>query len=157
MFRGFCVLETAMLTADDVLRAQARALIRVLVHYKLDRVCGREPTSLWGALEVFGTASGTAPDLQTIGRKYANAAAAAFCVGMKHRAPNAALYLALVSFTGPTPEYRFLEPSRWISVALAYQEKKLVPEPSLQGEVLEKLEAAFEAEIAIESEGSESK
>jgi hypothetical protein len=146
-----------MLNTDDVLRAQARALLRVLVQYKLDRVCGREPTSLWGALKVFGTASGTASDLQTIGRKYANAAAAAFCIGVKHRAPNAALYLALVSFTGPTPEYRFLQPSRWIALTLAFLDKKPVPDPGLQDRVLEKLEAAFEAEIFIDSASSELK
>lgn len=146
-----------MLNTDDVLRAQARALIRVLVHYKLDRVCGRDPTSLCGVLEAFGTARGTASDLQIIGRNHVNAAAAAFCVGLKHRAPNAALYLALVSFTGPTPEYRFLEPSRWIAVTLAYLDKKPDPDPGLQSRVLEKLEAAFEAEISIDSASTEPK
>jgi hypothetical protein len=146
-----------MRSTDEVLRAQARALIRVLVHYKVDRVCGRDPTSLCGVLETFGTAGGTASDLQTIGRKYANVAAAAYCVGVKHRAPNAALYLALVSFTGPTPEYRFLQPSRWIALTLAFLDKKPVPDPGLQGEVFERLEAAFDAEIIIDSASSELK
>jgi hypothetical protein len=45
-------------------------------------------------VESFGCIGGGAMDLQSIGRKYAGAAAAAFCGGIKHQAPNAALYLA---------------------------------------------------------------
>jgi hypothetical protein len=135
-------------TSDVVVRAQARALIRVLKFYKLDRDWGG-PTPLWRALEAFGN-SGTAADLQKIGRDCGGTAAAAFCCGVKHRAPNAALFLALASFTTSSPAYRFLDPSRWIALVFAFIDKKALAEPGIQGEVLERLEAAFEAEMGAE-------
>jgi hypothetical protein len=135
-----------MATSDDVVRAQARALIRVLIDYNLDRRFGI-PTPLWRAVETLGRDGGTSTDLQAIGRKYAGAAAAAFCVGVKHRSPNAALYLALASFTRVSPAYRFLDPSRWIALCFAFMNKRAVAGAAVQGEVLERLEAAFEAEI----------
>jgi hypothetical protein len=137
-----------MATSDDVVRAQARALVRVLTHYGLDRRSVGEPTTIWRDVERFGHGVGTAGDLQTIGRKYAGAAAAAFCGGVRHRAPNAALYLALASFTRASPPYRLLDASRWIALCFAFRDKKAVAEAAIQAEVLEKLEAAFEAEIA---------
>ena len=109
-----------MRSTDEILRAQARALIRVLVHYNLHRAGVGGPGSICRDVEAFGAGTRDAPDLQTIGRHYANAAAAAFCVGVKHRAPNASLHLALISFTGPHPEHRFLEPSRWIALTIAF-------------------------------------
>jgi hypothetical protein len=134
-----------MATQDDVVRAQTRALIRVLVEYQLDREWGG-PTPIWRDLETFGQ-SGTAAELRKIGRDHGGTAAAAFCCGVKHRAPRAALYLALASFTRASPAYRFLDPSRWIALAFAFRDKKPTPGPGTQGEVLERLEAAFEAEI----------
>jgi hypothetical protein len=135
-----------MATSDDFVRAQARALIRVLKFYKLDREWGG-PTPVWRALEVFGHC-GTAADLQRIGRECGGTAAAAFSCGVKHRAPNAALLLALASFTTSSPPYRFLDPSRWIALMFAFRDKKA--NPGIQGEVLERLEAAFEAEMGAE-------
>jgi hypothetical protein len=135
-----------MASSDDVVRAQARALNRVLKHYRLDRRFGG-PTPLWQAVETFGRSGGTAADLQAIGRKYAGTAAAAFCGGVKHRAPNAALCLALSAFTRVSPAYRFLDPSRWIALCLAYMDKRTVADPGVQREVLKRLEAAFEDEI----------
>jgi hypothetical protein len=137
-----------MATEDDVVRAQARALIGVLSHYRLDREWGG-PTPLWRALEAFGR-GGTAGDLQRIGRECGGTAAAAFCCGVKHRAPNAALYLALASFTRSSPAYRFLDPSRWIALVFAFRDKKAVADAGIQDEVLERLEAAFEAEMGAE-------
>jgi hypothetical protein len=137
-----------MATQDEVLRAQARALIRVLHHYKFLPASGAAPTPLWQAVETFGNCGGTAVDLKAISRKYAGAAAAAFCCGVKLRAPNSALFLALAAFTGSSPAYRFLDPSRWIALAVAFTDKKAAPDPAIQSEVLERLEAAFEAEYA---------
>jgi hypothetical protein len=76
---------------------------------------------------------------------------------LKHRAANASLFPALHTFCGPTAEYRFLKPAWWIAVTLTWLAKRPVPNPCLQGEVLEKLEAAFEAEIFIDSARTESK
>jgi hypothetical protein len=137
-----------MATHDDVVRAQARALIRVLINYRLDSEWGG-PSPLWRDLETFGH-EGAAADLRKIGRDYGGTAAAAFCCGVKHRAPNAALYLALASFTRASPAYRFLDPSRWIALMFAFRDKKGVADPGTQDEVLERLEAAFEAEMGAE-------
>jgi hypothetical protein len=139
-----------MLTADEVLRAQARALIRVMVHYKLFRAWGGAPTLIWRAIEAYGTASCDASDLPTIHRDFYGTALAASSIGLKHRASNAPLFLALHTFAAAADEYRFLQPAWWIAVTVAYLDKKPVPEPSLQGEVLERLETAFEAEITAE-------
>jgi len=146
-----------MPNADDVLRAQARALIRVLVHYKLYRIGDGAQTLLSRSVEAYGNASSDARDLPTIHRDFYGTALAASSIGLKHRAANAALFLALHTFCGTTDDYRFLRPAWWIAVTLAYLEKKPVPDPGLQGEVLEKLEAAFEAEISIDSASTEPK
>ena len=138
-----------MASSDDVVRAQARALIRVLIDYQLDREWGG-PTRLWRDLETFGRSGGTAADLRKIGREHGGTAAAAFCCGVKHRAPNAALCLALASFTRASPAYRFPDPSRWIALMFAFKDKKPTADPGAQGEVLERLEAAFEAEMGAE-------
>jgi hypothetical protein len=95
-----------------------------------------------------------AGDLRSIGRKHAGTAAAAFCGGVKHRAPNSALYLALASFTRASPAYRFLDSSRWIALTFAFREKRAVAEAAIQSEVLERLEAAFAAEIEGGRQGS---
>jgi hypothetical protein len=136
-----------MATSDEFVRAQARALIRVLHYYRLDRGSVGGRTTIWRDVETFGQGFGTAADLQIIGRKHAGAAAAAFCGGVKDRAPNAALHLALASFTRASPAYRFLDPSRWIALWFAFRDKKAVAEAAIQGEVLERLQAAVAAEI----------
>ena len=136
-----------MATSDDFVRAQARALIRVLTHYGLDRESVAERTPIWRDVETFGHGVAAAGDLQNIGRRHAGTAAAAFCGGVKHRAPNAALYLALASFTRASPPYRFLDSSRWIALSFAFRDKRAVAEAAIQTEVLERLEAAFAAEI----------
>jgi hypothetical protein len=140
-----------MPNADDVLRAQARALIRVVFHYKLYRIGDGAHTLLWRAVEAYGTASSDARDLCTIHRDFNGTALAASAVGLKHQATNAALFLALHSFCSTTDEYRFLKPAWWIAVTTTWLDKRPVPEPRLQGEVLEKLEATFEHEIESES------
>jgi hypothetical protein len=133
-----------MASQDDVVRAQARALIQVLKDYNLDR-WGASP--LWPAVESFGRSGGTAAELQAIGRKYGGTAAAAFCAGVKLRAPDAALFLALSAFIRASPAYRFLDPSRWIALCFAFRDEKAAPDPAIQGEVLERLEAALAIEI----------
>jgi hypothetical protein len=143
-----------MATSDDFVRAQARALIRVLVHYGLDRASVGERTTIWRDVEAFGHGMAAAADLKAIGRKHAGAAAAAFCGGVKHRAPNSALYLALASFTRASPAYRFLDSSRWIALSFAFRDKRAVAEAAIQSEVLERLEAAFAAEIERSHRGS---
>jgi hypothetical protein len=135
-----------MATSDDVVRAQARALLRVLKDYHLDRQFG-VPTPLWQAVESFGRNRASAVDLPAIGRKYAGTAAAAFWGGVRHQAPNAALYLALSSFTRASPAYRLLDASRWIALCFAFRDKKALAESAIQGEILERLEATFAAEI----------
>jgi hypothetical protein len=66
---------------------------------------------------------------------------------VKYRAPNAALYLALASFTRVSPTYRFLDASRWIALFFAFRDGKAVAESAIRGEVLERLEAAFAIEL----------
>ena len=146
-----------MANSDDFVRAQARALIRVLVLYGLDRGSVGERTTIWRDVETFGHGVAAAGDLKTIGRKHAGAAAAAFCGGVQHRAPNSALYLALASFTRASPAYRFLDSSRWIALSLAFKNKTAVAEAAVQSEVLERLEAAFAAEIESGHQGVRSK
>jgi hypothetical protein len=136
-----------MATADDLVRAQARALIRVLVHYGLNHGSVGERSTIWRDVETFGQGVAAAEDLRSIGRKHAGAAAAAFCGGVKGRAPNSAICLALAAFTRASPAYRFLDSSRWIALSFAFRDKRAVAEAAFQSEVLERLEAAFAAEI----------
>jgi hypothetical protein len=72
-----------MRSIDKVLRAQARALTAVLDHYKLVHACGGNRPPIWRDVEAFGTGSGSAVDLQSIGRNEAGTTAAAFCIGVK--------------------------------------------------------------------------
>ncbi len=146
-----------MPNTDDVLRAQARALIRVLVHYKLYRIGDGAQTLLSRSVEAYGTASNGARDLPTIHRDFYGVSLAASAIGLKHEAANASLFLALHTFCGTTDDYRFLKPAWWIAVTITWLHKKSVPEPGLQGEVLEKLEAAFDAEISSHSKSTERK
>ena len=136
--------ESKELRFDDVVRVQTRALIRVLTDYQLDGEWS-EPTPLWQALDAFG--HGAAGDLRTIGREYGGTAAAAFCGGVKYRAPRAALYLALASFTRASRGYRFLDSSRWIALMFAFRDKKPAADAGIQRDALQRLEAAFEAEM----------
>jgi hypothetical protein len=135
-----------MATSDDVVRAQARALIRVLTDYNLYGEFGSR-TPLWQAVENFGRGHGGTVDLQAIGRKYAGTAAAAFSGGVKLQAPHAALTLAVAAFTRVSPAYRFLDSSRWIALCFAFRVKKRVADSAVQREVLLRLQAAFEEEI----------
>jgi len=120
-----------MRSIDKVLRAQARALIAVLDHYKLVRACGEERPPIWRDVEAFGTGSGTAVDLQCVGRNEAGTTAAAFCIGVKHRAPNAAVHLPRHVYQ-PVPEHRFLDPSRWIALALVLWTRGRLRDPVFQ-------------------------
>ncbi len=138
-----------MRSTGEVLRAQARALISVLDHYNLVRACGGDRSPIWRDVEAFGTGSGTAVDLQSIGRNVAGTTAAAFCIGIKHRAPNAAVHLALATFTSPSPEHRLLEPSQWVALALAFMEIS-IPGSGIQDEVFARLKSAFDAEMHAE-------
>jgi hypothetical protein len=141
-----------MAVQDEVVRASARALIRVLTNYGLDREWSG-PTAIWQDLTALGH-SGTAADLQAIGRRYAGTAAAAFCGGVKNRAPHAALYVALATFTRASPAYRFLDSSRWIALMFAFMENKTVADSAIQDEVLARLETAFEAEMGVAAHSS---
>jgi hypothetical protein len=136
-----------MAVQDDVVRAEARALIRVLRFYKLDREWGG-PTLIWRDLEGFGHGGG-AVSLQGIGRDHGGTAAAAFSAGIKNRVPHAALYLALASFTRASPAYRFIDASRWIALTFAFKDGEAVADISVQREVLERLEATFEEEMQL--------
>jgi hypothetical protein len=139
-----------MRTIDDVLRAQARALIAVLEHYELVRAFGGVPPPIWREVEAFGTGSGTAADLQSIGRNVSGTTSAALCIGIKHRAPNAAVHLALATFMSWSEEHRLLEPSRWIALALVFLDKSRTPECRRHVEVFDLLESAFDTEITAE-------
>jgi hypothetical protein len=138
-----------MRSIDEVLRAQARALISVLEHYNLVRACGEKRPPIWRDVEAFGTGNGSAVDLQSIGRNEAGTTAAAFSIGVKHQAPNAAVHLALATFTNLTPEHRLLEPSRWIALALAFMDIS-IPRSGIKDDVFERLESAFDAEMDAE-------
>jgi hypothetical protein len=138
-----------MAVQDEVVRASARALIRVLTNYRLDREWGG-PTPIWRDLNALGH-GGTAADLQAIARRYAGTAAAVFCGGVKNRAPHAALYIALATFTRASPAYRFLDSSRWIALMFAFMGNKAVADSAIQDEVLARLETAFEAEMSAEA------
>ena len=138
-----------MRSIDEVLRAQARALTAVLDHYQLVRACGGKRPPIWRDVEAFGTGSGLAADLQSIGRNEAGTTAAAFSTGIKHQAPNAAVHLALATFTSLSPEYRLLEPSRWIALALAFMDIS-IPGTGIKDEVFARLESAFDMEMDAE-------
>jgi hypothetical protein len=140
-----------MSSTDDVLRAQARALIHVLAHYQLYRALAGAPELIFRAVEAYGTASDGASDLPTIHREFYHVALAASSIGLKHRAANAPLFLALHSFSGSAGEYRFLQPAWWMAVTIAYLDEEPVPEVALHAEVLERLEAAFDVEMAAEA------
>jgi hypothetical protein len=143
-----------MAVQDDVVRVQARVLIRVLTTYGLDCKWGG-PTPIWQDLKTLGH-SGSVADLQVIARRYAGTAAAAFCGGVKNRAPHAALYLALATFTRASPAYRFLDSSRWIALMFAFMGNEAVADSAIQDEVLARLETAFEAEMGAEAAQSPS-
>jgi hypothetical protein len=136
-----------MSSSDDVVRAEARALIRVLRFYKLDREW-RGPTPIWQDLEAFGNGASTLT-LHKIGRDHGGTASAAFSAGLKLKAPSAALYLALASFTRASPAYRFLDASRWMALSFAFERGEAVADISVQREVLERLEATFEEEMQL--------
>ena len=136
-----------MSTCDDVVRAEARALIRVLRFYHLDREWGG-PTRIWRDLEAFGH-DGSPMTLRRIGRDHGGTAAAAFSAGVKLKSPSAALYLALASFTRASPAYRFLDTSRWLALCFAFQNGEAAADISVQREVLERLEAALEEEMML--------
>ena len=136
-----------MRSIDEVLRARARALIAVLDYYKLLRACGGSRPPIWREVEAFGTGSGSAVDLQSIGRNEAGTTAAAFAIGVNQQAPNAAVHLALATFTNLSPEHRFLEPSRWIALALVFIDKRSTPGFGVPNEVFRRLESAFDSEI----------
>jgi hypothetical protein len=133
-----------MATSDDFVRAQARALIRVIRHYKVAR---GSADLIWHEVETFAYGRATAGDLRAIGRRHAGAAAAAFSGGVKLRAPNAALYLAFSAFARASHAYRFLDSSRWIALYFAFMDKRAIAETAIQNEVLERLEAALAAEV----------
>ena len=133
-----------MANQDHIVRAQARALLRVVEHYR-PRSDVDFPLAIWRELEAFAE-RGTSADLQTMGRRHAGTAAAAFCGGIKNQAPKAALLLALTSFTKSSPPYRLHDPSRWIALMLAFIGKRSKADPDVQEQVLERLIAAFEVE-----------
>ena len=144
-----------MLNTDDVLRAKARALIRVLVHYKLYRIGDGAQTLMWRSVDAYGTASSGARDLPAIHRDFYGLSLAASAIGLKHEAANASLFLALHTFCGTADDCRFLKPAWWIAVTITWLAKKPVPDSGLQGEVFERLENAFEAEISIDSKSTD--
>jgi len=139
-----------MRSTDEVLRAQARALIAVLDHYQLVRACGGDRPPIWRNVEAFGTGSGTAADLQSVGQNVSCTTAAALCNGIKLRAPNAAVHLALATFTGWSDEHRLLEPSRWIALALVFMDESSIPGFGDHLEVFNLLESVFGTEIDAE-------
>jgi hypothetical protein len=139
-----------MRSIDDTLRAQARALIAVLDYYALVHACGGDRPPIWRDLEAFGAGSGTSVDLQRIARKASGTTAAALRIVIKHRAPNAAVHLALATFTNWSVEDRLLEPSRWIALALAFMGRSATPEGEGPLEVFNLLQSAFETEITTE-------
>jgi len=143
----FAFWRPKMAPSDEFVRAQARALIRVLVHYGLERSSASLRSTIWCDVETFGHSLSAAGELKNIGRKYAGTAAAAFCGGVKDRAPNAALYLALASFTRASAPYRFLDASRWIALSFAFRDKRAVAETAVQSDVLQRLEAALAVEV----------
>src|ERR1700759_474716 len=119
----FAFLETGMATSDDLVRAQARALIRVIRHYKIAR---GSADLIWREVETFAYSGASDVDLRAIGRRHAGAAAAAFSGGVKLRAPNAALYLAFSAFARASHAYRFLDSSRWIALHFAFMDKRTI-------------------------------
>ena len=132
-----------MADQDHTVRAQARALLRVVEDYALQSD-HHSTLAIWRELQTFGE-HGTTADLQMIGRRHAGTAAAAFCGGIRNQAPEAALLLALTAFTKSSPSYRLQDPSRWIALMLAFVGKRAKADPEVQVQVLERLVAAFES------------
>jgi hypothetical protein len=134
---------------DGIVRAQARALLRVLEdHLLLSDMY--PPPLIWQELVAFGD-EGTTADLPLIGRRHAGTAAAAFCGGIRNQAPQAALLLALTCFTKVSPPYRLRDPSRWLALMIAFVDGRKKADPAVQAQLLNTLQAVFEAETAAQS------
>jgi hypothetical protein len=136
-----------MITADDVLRAQARALVKVLAFYHVNRIQHQQFTSFRGNIEAYGNGETGALDFVGLLRKFHDAAFEAGIGNMHRKWPGYALVVALYSFCQRAPVFRFLEPAK--SIALAVELLRQTPKPFriLHREVFERLEDAFDAEI----------
>jgi hypothetical protein len=133
-----------MTNRDCIARAEARALLRVLEHYELQ---GDMDCQIRQDLEAFGE-NGAAVDLQIIGRRHAGTAAAAFCAGIRNQAPEAALFLALTSFTKASAPYRLCDSARWLALMFAFADGRRRPDVAESDQVLKRLKAAFDSETA---------
>ena len=136
-----------MNSTDEVLRAQARALIRVLTRYGLQREGDGDGMRMWRAVEAYGNSAPKSRELLEIYVEFGDAAHEATFRGMPVRASKACLLLALHTFCVTAPVHRFRNPSRWIAAALEFVDPRAAPVPSLQGEIFEKLEDTFDEEM----------
>ena len=139
-----------MITADDVLRAQARALVKVLAFYQVDRVQHKDFTPFRADIEAYGNGETGAPDLVVMLRKFHDAAFEASLGNLQRTWPGYALVIALYSFCQREPLSRFRKPAKSIAVAIELLRQTPKPFRVLEREVFECLEDAFDAEISVD-------
>ena len=134
-----------MKSTEEVLRAQARALIDVLGFY------GVEPDDdqhwrFWRAIEAFGQGIRGSRGLATIHLDFYDVAWAAAVAAPRYKVRDY-LTLALFAFCENRPIYRFREPAKSIARAVVLKRENSAPNVEMEGEVFERLEDAFDAKI----------
>jgi hypothetical protein len=136
-----------MRSEDEVLRAQARALLKVLRGYSFDRLPSQTSLRHWQAIQRYGSGCSRAPSLSAIHDQYESTfrdpARRVTALGLV----GSAVFLALHHFTVREPVHRFLEPSRWIVSARYYLVGRRLVCRIERDVIFEKLELAFDQEI----------
>jgi hypothetical protein len=131
-----------------VLQAQSRALIKVLKFYELDRVGSPQLVSFWRHIEAFGMGELDAMDLPGIHLAFHDVALEAYLQHSFYSTPTSALIRALFEFCGNNPAFRFFEPARSVAHAIRLLRKDPTSTDALVGEVLDRMEDTFDAEMA---------
>jgi hypothetical protein len=136
-----------MLTTDRVLRAQARALLKVLERYPFRPSDNSPLQRFWSAIELYGAGSRTARDLCTLRWDFQDPAFVSGWGRDSNRKVDEALMLGLFAFCSRSPVYRFVGPARQIALAVAKQKSGLKADSALVRRIFEELEDAFNDEV----------
>ena len=136
-----------MRSAEQVTRAQARALIRVFREYGLERRGETDVTAIWQAIEAYGNGEPGALDLKQISIKFraAHGAASGF-MGIPRQPGKYGLLQALYAFCCIPLVNRFHQASWAVVAALPNRDPSSDPRP-IHAEIFEKLEDAFDEEM----------
>jgi len=136
-----------MLTTNRVLRAQARALLKVLSSYSLSPSNDTPLERFWSAVELYGAGSRTAGNLCTLRWDFQDPAFESGCGRDSTRTIEDALLLSLFIFCTDSPVYRFLGPAGQIALAVTKQKGGLEADAALVRRIFEELEDAFDEEV----------